>query len=417
MLKLQTRPFDICRISKLLVKYEIKASISNQVITLDGEISDELLDELCDVITICKIQNFDGKVTPPIQEKSNYPESHGIVSTSTEAGDVAVKTYSGVVLAPKVIEQYDLRYPTVKRGEVYLCDFGEPYGSEQGNKRHAIVVQNNDGNFYSPTTIVLPCTTQRKKRYPVHYHFVFSNENMLDYDANLIGTKPNIAMAEQIRTVDKTRLRKFLGTMTPEFMNKLQDIIDVSLDLRRQGRVITKKKNEYVDKPVEVSVGTSAPKEGRNLKQMQPLPLEKKEYVDKPVEVLADTNTPKAPEECKDLKQMQLLSLVDINELFRIVQARDSNRIRVQKILELFGFDMQKNGVQYLFQAILISTQKAYFNLETLCDSVAKSEPKIEKDEVKRLIVARIKEQFKLRKSPAIDFIRLVNRFLIKKGG
>ena len=347
--------------------------------------------------------------------KSNYPESDEIVSTSTEAGDVAVKTYSGVVLAPKVIEQYDLRYPTVKRGEVYLCDFGEPYGSEQGNKRHVIIVQNNDGNFYLPTTIVLPCTTQRKKRYPVHYHFVFSNENMLDYDANLIGTKPNIAMAEQIRTVDKTRLRKFLGTMTPEFMNKLQDIIDGSLDLRRQETVITKK--EYVDKPVEVPVGTSAPKEGRNLKQMQPLPLEKKEYVDKSVEVLADTNTPKAPEECKDLKQMQLLSLVDINELFRIVQARDSNRIRVQKILELFGFDMQKNGVQYLFQAILISTQKAYFNLETLCDSVAKSEPKIEKDEVKRLIVARIKEQFKLRKSPAIDFIRLVNRFLIKKGG
>ncbi len=384
MLKLQTRPFDICRISKLLVKYEIKASISNQVITLDGEISNELLDELCDVITICKIQNFDGKVTPPIQEKSNYPESHGIVSTSTESKDVAVKTHSSVVLAPKVIEKYDLRYPTVKRGEVYLCDFGEPYGSEQGNKRHAIVVQNNDGNFYSPTTIVLPCTTQRKKRYPVHYHFIFSNENMLDYDANLIGTKPNTVMAEQIQTVDKTRLRKFLGTMTPEFMNKLQDIIDVSLDLRRQGRVITKKKNEYVDKPVEVSVGT---------------------------------NAPDAPEECKDLKQMQLLSLVDINELFKIVQARDSNRIKVQKILELFGFDMQKNGVQYLFEAILISTQKAYFNLETLCDSVAKSEPKIEKDEVKRLIVARIKEQFKLRKSPAIDFIRLVNRFLIKKGG
>lgn len=384
MLKLQTRPFDICRISKLLVKYEIKASISNQVITLDGEISDELLDELCDSITICKVQNFDGEVIPLIQKKSNYPESDEIVSTSTKAEDVAVKTDLGEVLAPKVIEQYDLRYPTVKRGEVYLCDLGEPYGSEQGNKRHVIIVQNDNGNFHSPTTIVLPCTTKRKRRYPVHYQFIFSNENMLDYDASRIGTRPNTVMAEKIQTVDKTRLRKFLGTMTPEFMNKLQDIIDVSLDLRRQGRVTTKKKNEYVDKPVEVSVDTSAPK------------------------VL---------EECKDLKQMQLLSLVDINELFKIVQARDSNRIKVQKILELFGFDMQKNGVQYLLKAILISTQKAYFNLETLCDSVAESEPKIEKDEVKRLIVARIKEQFKLRKSPAIDFIRLVNRFLIKKGG
>lgn len=383
MLQLQTKTFDICRISKLLVKHNIKASISNQVITLDGEISDELLGELCDGITICNVQNFGGEVIPLIQKETNYPESDEIVSTPTEVEDVAVKTPSDVVLAPQITEKYDLLYSTVKRGEVYLCDFGEPYGSEQGNKRYAIVVQNDDGNFHSPTTIVLACTTKQKKRLPFHYHFVFSNENMIDYDVIRVGMKQNVVMAEQIRTVDKTRLRKFLGTMTPEFMNKMQDIIDISLNLQRQEKVITKTEKVYVDKPVYINVP-------------------------------ADTN---APKERKDLNmvQIQLLSLVDVNELFKIAQARDSDKIKAEKILGLFGFDMQKNGVQYLFKAILISPKEAYFNLETLCDSVAKSEPNVEKDEIKRLIVARIKEQFKFRKSPTIDFIRLVNSFLIKE--
>lgn len=383
MLQLQTKAFDICRISKLLVKHNIKASISNQVITLDGEISDELLGELCDGITICNVQNFGGEVIPLIQKETNYPESDEIVSTPTEVKDVAVKTHSDVVLAQTVIEKYDLLYPTVKRGEVYICDFGEPYGNEQGYKRYAIVVQNDDGNLHSPNTIVLACTTEQKKKLPVNHHFIFSNENMIDYDVIRVGMEQNTVMAEQIRTVDKTRLRKFLGTMTPKFMNKMQEIIDISLNLQRQEKVITKTEKVYVDKPV---------------------------YRDVP----ADTN---APKERKDLNmvQIQLLSLVDINELFKIAQARDSDKIKAEKIIKLFGFDMQKNGVQYLFKAILISPKDAYFNLETLCDSVAESESDVEKDEIKRLIVARIKEQFAFRKSPTIDFIRLVNSFLIKE--
>ncbi len=384
MLQLQTRTFDICRVSKLLVKYKIRASISDQVITLDGEISDELLDELCNGLTIRNVKNFFGEVFPLTLNEFDLPKSDEIVSSSTKGKAVVEEKTSDVVLAPQITEKYDLLYSTVKRGEVYLCDFGEPYGSEQGNKRYVIVVQNDDGNSHSPTTIVLSCTTKQKKRVPVHYHFVFSNENMIDYDVIRVGMEENVVMAEQIRTVDKTRLRKFIGTMTPEFMNKMQEIIDISLNLQRQEKVITKTEKVYVDKPV---------------------------YRDVPQ---FDTN---APKERKDLNmvQVQLLSLIDVNELLKIAQARDSDKIKAEKILELFGFDMQRNGVQYLFKAILISPKDAYFNVETLCDSVAKSEHNVEKDEIKRLIVARIKEQFKFRKSPTIDFIRLVNSFLIKK--
>lgn len=131
------------------------------------------------------------------------------------------------------IQDYDLIYSKVKRGEVYICDFGTPYGSEQGKKRYAIVVQNNDGNQYSPTTIVLACTTKRKDKSPVHYNFTFSKNNMLDYNKQRVGTKKNTVMAEQIRTVDKRRLRKYIGIMNQDFMEKIQEIIDISLQLRR----------------------------------------------------------------------------------------------------------------------------------------------------------------------------------------
>ena len=95
MLQLKTKPFDICRISKLLAQYNIKeASISNQLIILKGEISDELLGELCESINICNVQNFGGEVIPLIQKETNQPESD-----ETEVEDVAVKTHSDVVLA------------------------------------------------------------------------------------------------------------------------------------------------------------------------------------------------------------------------------------------------------------------------------------------------------------------------------
>lgn len=143
------------------------------------------------------------------------------------------RTKDKYVLPPKITRNYKLIYPTVKRGEVYWCDFGKVYGHEQGGQRPAIVVQNDVGNSNSPTTIVLACTTELKHSLPVHYSFIFSKENMLDYNESNISSKQNTVMAEQIYTVDKTRLLKFIGTMTPEFMNEIQKILDISLHLKR----------------------------------------------------------------------------------------------------------------------------------------------------------------------------------------
>lgn len=122
------------------------------------------------------------------------------------------------------------------------------------------------------------------------------------------------------------------------------------------------------------------------------------------------------PRERKDVNmtQVQLLSFVDINELLKISQTNSNNEIKTQKILELFGFDFKRNGVQYLLKAIIASSKDAYFNIETLSESVSLSEC-VDKEEIKRLIVARVKERFGFRKAPTIDFIRLVSNLLVKQ--
>lgn len=363
MLQLQVKEPNIYRISKIFAEHNIKASVANQIITLEGEIPDELLNQLCNEITICKVQNFSDEITTIAQKVSIISEEDEPVSEQIEDKPIVVATNQKIILAPQVIENYDLIYPEVKRGEVYLCDFGEPYGHEIGKERYAIVVQNDGGNLCSPTTIVLPCTTSKKGKWSVHHDFVFSSKNMLDYDVQRVGTKKDVVLAEQIRTVDKTRLRKFLGTMTPEFMDKMQKIMEVSLGFKRKENI------------------SELPKERKDL----------------------------------NMVQMRLLALVNIEELFKISQTKDSDEVKSEKILQLFGFDMQKNGVQYLFKAILISPKDAYFNLEIICESISEYETNIEKEEIKRLIVARVKERFKLKKSPTTDFIRLVNCFLTKK--
>ena len=393
MLQLQTKANDICRISKLLVKYNnIKASITDSVITLEGDVSDELLTQLCSGIDINVVQNFISQEPLYVPKETSFITS--AESIQTEVVEKPKQVETTVVEETEKVEttqtiptlshhpsEYDLIYSEVKRGEVYLCDFGEPYGSEQGFKRYAIVIQNDDGNLHSPTTIVIACTTEHKKRLPVHYHCTFSSRNMIDYDLARVGSAENVIMAEQIRTVDKTKLRKYVGTLTPEFMKIIEDKIDISLHLSRKVKTIEKK--VYVDRPV-------------------------------PQKTIVD---PKAPKKCKDVNmaQVRLLSLVDINELLKISQSYSSDDIKVQRILELFGFDFKKNGVQYLLKAIIASPKDTYFNLETLSESVSKTEG-IDAEEVKRLIVARVKETFSFRKAPTIDFIRLVNNFLVKQG-
>lgn len=106
----------------------------------------------------------------------------------------------------------------VQRGEIYWCDLGEAVGSEQGGCRPVIIVQNDIGNTYSTTTIVVPLTTKIKKTtLPTHYEFVNN------------GVK-QVACAEQIRTVDKLRLGTNLGFVRKEDVAAISRCVQIAVE-------------------------------------------------------------------------------------------------------------------------------------------------------------------------------------------
>lgn len=88
----------------------------------------------------------------------------------------------------------------VRRGAVYLADLGEYEGSVQGGTRPVVVLQNDVGNKFSPTTLVCPLTSKTKKELPTHVTLPTS-----------VGLqKESVALCEQIRVIDKSKLKKLV---------------------------------------------------------------------------------------------------------------------------------------------------------------------------------------------------------------
>lgn len=110
-----------------------------------------------------------------------------------------------------------------RRGDIYLADLNPFFGSEQGGTRPVLVLQNNTGNFYCPTLIVAPMTSQsnKKRNQPTHYH--------LDHVHGL--NEPSVALLEQITTIDKRRVIKYIGKLSREQLDTLNDFIEISLGL------------------------------------------------------------------------------------------------------------------------------------------------------------------------------------------
>lgn len=110
-----------------------------------------------------------------------------------------------------------------RRGDIYLVDLGKNIGSEQGGCRPVLAIQNNVGNHYGPTLIVAPITSRfwKKANQPTH--------SVLEGVPNL--TSPSVVLTEQIITIDKTRVMKYLGKVSEEQMNNTDKAIMVSLNL------------------------------------------------------------------------------------------------------------------------------------------------------------------------------------------
>ncbi len=101
----------------------------------------------------------------------------------------------------------------IKQGEIYLADLSDGYGSEQGGTRPVVIVQNDVGNKYSPTTIVCPITSQKKKSIPTHV-LVAPGEGV---------EKDSTILCEQIRVVDQQRLIKKLGMIRNQKMSEVKE--------------------------------------------------------------------------------------------------------------------------------------------------------------------------------------------------
>jgi mRNA interferase MazF len=111
----------------------------------------------------------------------------------------------------------------IKRGDILYADLSPVIGSEQGGIRPVLVIQNDIGNKYSPTIIVAAITSQiNKAKLPTH----------IEINAEEYGiTKDSVILLEQIRTIDKKRLKEKVGHLSDDLMKKVDDGLQISFGL------------------------------------------------------------------------------------------------------------------------------------------------------------------------------------------
>ena len=111
----------------------------------------------------------------------------------------------------------------VKRGDIFYADLSPVVGSEQGGVRPVLIVQNDTGNRHSPTVIAAAITSQMgKARLPTHIELSAQNYGL---------SRDSVILLEQIRTIDKSRLRERMGKLDNDTMTKVDNAIAVSFGL------------------------------------------------------------------------------------------------------------------------------------------------------------------------------------------
>ena len=112
---------------------------------------------------------------------------------------------------------------TVRRGDIFYADLSPVVGSEQGGIRPVLIVQNDTGNKHSPTVIAAAITSQTgKARLPTHINIVGGSVGL---------SKDSVILLEQVRTIDKKRLREHMGRLDDKHMLLVDDAIAVSFGL------------------------------------------------------------------------------------------------------------------------------------------------------------------------------------------
>ena len=115
---------------------------------------------------------------------------------------------------------------SIKRGEIYYADLSPVVGSEQGGLRPVLIVQNDVGNKHSPTVIAAAITSQKEKaRLPTHIELNSGNCGL---------AKDSVVLLEQIRTIDKKRLKEKMGEVDIGSMTQINTALSISFGLGQQ---------------------------------------------------------------------------------------------------------------------------------------------------------------------------------------
>lgn len=111
----------------------------------------------------------------------------------------------------------------IRRGDIYYADLSPVVGSEQGGVRPVLIVQNNVGNKYSPTVIAAAITSQQSKaNLPTHIAIGATNSGL---------AKDSVVLLEQVRTIDKQRLKERMGCIDENSMSRINEAISISFGL------------------------------------------------------------------------------------------------------------------------------------------------------------------------------------------
>ena len=138
-----------------------------------------------------------------------------------------VSVCGGCFLHKKEVDFYVTEQLEISQGDIYYADMEPHIGSEQGGKRPVVVLQNNIGNRHSPTLIVATVTTrtEKKKNQPTH----------VLVDSNPAFEEPSMILLEQIFTIDKSHIERFMGYASKAEMLRIDMALLVSLALNVLG--------------------------------------------------------------------------------------------------------------------------------------------------------------------------------------
>ncbi len=114
----------------------------------------------------------------------------------------------------------------IKRGDIFYAELNPVIGSEQGGTRPVLIISNNTGNRHSPTVIIAPITSRTHTKAKLPTHTEVQDFDKLDKDS--------IILLEQIRTIDKQRLKQYMGMIPDNIMARVDKALAISISLNNR---------------------------------------------------------------------------------------------------------------------------------------------------------------------------------------